>query len=332
MQFEGVAYPPKSSERHKAVLSVEQANTLSLSVVGNIFSCELNSAEITAPMGNLPVRFTLPNGWVFVTDRSDEISRWFKYHNKTSLIDKAESNGFAWFVSVLVCILVVVGGYFYALPWASDKVANMIPNSVSVAIGDQVLESLDHGWQPSELSQTQQDEIRERVNGHLLNLEKIPYPVEIVFRSSENGANAFALPGGKVVLLDQLVILAQTQQQLDSIIFHELGHIHHRHMMKKLVHSSLLSVGVSLLTGESSGIVDNLAGLTVFILSSGYSRQAEAEADAYASSAMLEIYGDTQAMVEMFELFRQQGDTELPEWLSTHDSLDKRIEAIRSRD
>lgn len=35
-------------------------------------------------------------------------------------------------------------------------------------------------------------------------------------------------PGGKIVLLDDLVTLAENEQQLDSIILHELGHVHHR--------------------------------------------------------------------------------------------------------
>lgn len=227
------------------------------------------------------------------------------------------------------CIAVVLGGYYYALPWVSDKVAYAIPDSVSVVLGEKVLESLDSRWEPSELSKAEQEAIRSRVEQHLTQLEALPYQVEIVFRSSELGANAFALPGGKIVLLDELVALSKNQQQLDSIILHELGHIHHRHMLKRLVYSSVLSVGVALLTGESSGIVDNLAGASVFVLSSGYSREAEIQADAFAREAMLKVYGDAKPMAEMFELFRNQGYEELPEWLSTHPDLDKRIEAAK---
>ncbi|WP_199435839.1 M48 family metallopeptidase [Vibrio owensii] len=329
MQFEGTAFPPKSSERHQAKLDVAQANSLSLVVADNIFSCDQQHADITAPVGNLPVRFKLPNGWVFVTERTEEVSRWLEANKRSSFVDKIESNWLAWVVSAMVCIAVVLGGYYYALPWVSDKVAYAIPDSVSVVLGEKVLESLDSRWDPSELSKAEQEAIRSRVEQHLTQLEALPYQVEIVFRSSELGANAFALPGGKVVLLDELVALSKNQQQLDSIILHELGHIHHRHMLKRLVYSSVLSVGVALLTGESSGIVDNLAGASVFVLSSGYSREAEIQADAFAREAMLKVYGDAKPMAEMFELFRNQGYEELPEWLSTHPDLDKRIEAAK---
>lgn len=131
------------------------------------------------------------------------------------------------------------------------------------------------------------------------------------------------------MLLDELVLLAKTPEQLDSIILHELGHVHHRHMLKRLVHSSVLSIGVALLTGESSGVVDNLVGIGVFTLSNGQSRDAEQEADQYAKQAMQAIYGSSEPLAEMFELFQQQETIEVPAWLSTHPDLEQRIDAAR---
>ncbi|MCG9684967.1 M48 family metallopeptidase [Vibrio sp. Isolate23] len=329
MMFDGVAFPPRSSERHPAKLDVTQANALSLRVEGQIISCDQQYAEISVPVGSLPVRFKFPDGWVFVVERTTEVSHWLERNRRSSTIDKMEANWFAWLLSAVVCIGVVLGSYFYVLPWTSDKVANAIPDYVAMALGDKVLESFDNSWQESELSQQEQQAIRQRVAQHVTQLEALPYPIEVVFRSSELGANAFALPGGKIVLLDDLVSLAENEQQLDSIILHELGHVHHRHMMKRLVHSSLLSVGVALLTGESSGVVDNLAGVGVFFLSNGHSREAEIEADVYAIQAMQAIYGSSASMAEMFELFRQQGGLEIPEWMSTHPDFKQRIDAAR---
>lgn len=332
MRFLGVAFPPQSSLRYEAELDTTQANVLSLRVDGMIFSCDLTRADISIPVGNLPIRIRLPDGWVFVVERSPELSQWLKSQRKLGWLDKLESNVFGWLVSIVVCIAVIVGGYTHALPWMSEKLAFAIPDSVAIELGEQTLEilsSTSNEWQESELPEVQQAAIRQRVASHLASLEPLPYPVEIVFRSSAMGANAFALPGGKVVLLDELVQLAKTPQQLDSIILHEIGHIHHRHMMKKLVHSSILSVGVALLTGESSGIIDNLAGLGVFFLSNGHSRAAENEADLFAKQAMRSIYGTSEPLAEMFELFHQQESVEIPKWLSSHPDFDQRIQAAR---
>jgi predicted Zn-dependent protease len=98
--------------------------------------------------------------------------------------------------------------------------------------------------------------------------------------------------------------------------------------MQALVRSSLLSVTVALLTGESSGVIDNLAGAGVFLFDSGYSREAEQEADRYAAAQMRHLYGSTEAMRQMFERLKLEGDGGLPEWLSTHPDIDSRIEAV----
>lgn len=329
MRVQGTAFPPRSSIRYEAELDVSQSNCLSLYVNGDIFSCQQQDVEISAPVGNLPIRFIFPSDWMFVAERTDEVSQWLKRNSKSGRADKLESSIIAWFIGLVVSISVLLGGYYYALPWGSEKVAKLIPSSISVSLGNKVLEAFENRWLPSELPEKQQEVIRHRVSQHLQQLEALPYPIEILFRSSDMGANAFALPGGKVVLLDELIELAENDQQLDSIILHELGHVYHRHMMEKLVHSSLISVGVVMLFGESSGIVDNLVSIGVFIISNGHSRMAESEADEYAKQAMIQLYGSSEPMAEMFELFQKQDTVDIPSWLSSHPESEQRIKSAR---
>ncbi|MFA0414309.1 M48 family metallopeptidase [Vibrio renipiscarius] len=329
MRLSGTAFPPKSSVRHPAWLDVSQVNSLDLVIDGQIITDDLRNIEVSVPVGQLPIRFHFTNGWMFVTERSPAMMTWLNTHKKSGFVDKLESNFFAWFFSALLCVAVVVGSYLYVLPWLSHKIAEAVPDYAAIALGEKVLQGFDEQWQPSALSASEQEQIRQRVVQHLEQLEELPYSVEVYFRSSNMGANAFALPGGKIVILDDLVKLAESEQQLDSIILHELGHVHHQHMLKKLVHSSVLSVGVSLMTGESSGIIDNLAGVGVFFLANGHSREVESEADEYAKRSMLTIYGTSEPMAEMFELFSQQEGMPVPEWLNSHPDFEQRIQAVR---
>ncbi|CAK4069624.1 M48 family metallopeptidase [Vibrio sp. 16] len=330
MRFQGSAFPPNSSVRLAAELDASSSTSLCIVTEEETVYCEVAWVEVSAPVGNLPIRFKFADGWMFVADRTPQINQWLKRNKRSSFVEKMETKRFAWLLSVVCCIGVIVGSYVYLLPWLSEKVAHAVPDPVAVALGDKVLASLDEHWAPSELSTLEQEQIRTRVSHYLSQIEPLPYSVDIVFRSSEMGANAFALPGGKIVVLDQMVKLAANEQQLDSIILHELGHVHHRHMLKRLVHSSILSVGVSLLTGESSGVIDNMAGVGVFFLSNGHSREAEMEADEYAKHNMRVIYGSSEAMAEMFEQFSQQEEFAIPEWLSSHPDFDERIEAARN--
>lgn len=329
MLFDGKAFAPRSSERYIAQLDVSQANQLSLQVDGEIISCDIKYADIDVPPGTLPVKFVFPNGWVFVIERGADINQWLTANQKNSLVNKLEANWFAWVISSLACLSAVMFFYFYVIPWTSEKVAQAVPQNWAIMISDKILENLDNNWQSSELSSVEQRAIRQRTAQHLTSLERLPYPIKVEFRSSDIGANAFALPGGRIVLLDDIVRLAKNQQQLDSIILHEIGHIHHRHMLKKLTHSTLLSMGIMLLTGESSGIVDNLAGLGVLFLSNGYSREAELEADAYAKKAMIAIYGTSEPLVQMLDRLNEQGSSDMPEWISTHPDFEQRIRAAK---
>lgn len=329
MRFKGIAFPPRSSVRYEAELDATQVDFLSLRMEGDIISCELQKVSISVPVGQLPIRFRFPNGWVFVVERSPQMSSWLRDNRRLSLIDKAESNVVAWVLGAIFCIGFVLGSYVYVLPWASYKIAESVPDYAAIALGDKILQSFDQHWEPSSLPHSEQERIQNRVTQYTTKLEPLPYQIDVVFRSSDMGANAFALPGGKIVILDEMIELAESDQQLDSIILHELGHVHNRHMLKKLVHSSVLSVGVSLLTGESSGVVDNLAGIGVFFLSNGHTREAEVEADEYAKQGMRIIHGSSEPMAEMFERFSEQERIDMPVWLSSHPDFKQRIEAAR---
>ncbi|MGL6258450.1 M48 family metallopeptidase [Vibrio sp. WXL210] len=329
MLVNGTAFPPKSSERYAAQLDLAQKEQVCMIVDGERFISAREQLNISAQVGNLPIRFQLPNGWVFVAERSASLDQWLN-DSRPGWLERAESNLVAWLVASLACVALLLASYWYLLPWVTQQVTQAVPDSVVVQLGEQVFESLDSHWQPSQIAPQEQDAIRARVKNHIDQLGELRYPIELEFRASGGEANAFALPGGKLVLLDGLVAMAETPEQLDSVILHELGHVHHQHMMNRVVRSSILSVAVALITGESSGIIDNLTGMGVFLLNSGYSREAEMEADHYAKQAMQLIYGTSEPMAEMFEHLSESHTHDVPKWLSTHPEMQQRIEKARS--
>lgn len=327
----GLAHPPRSSARLAAELDIAQSGFLALHVDGDIISASLDNITISDRVGSLPRKITFPNGWLFVPSDNHELESYLAKHGEKSWLSKLERHVGAIFASMVLIVAMTVGVFSHGIPWLTQTIVNNLPPSVSEVVGEQVLETLDKQWlSPSELAPNTQDEIRKRFAAYVAQLPN-DYVVtpKVVFRSWDNGPNAFALSDGTVVVLDSLVELADSSLQLDSILLHELGHVHHQHVMHSLVHSSLISLSVALLTGESSGVIDNLASVGVFVFSNGLSQQAEHQADQYAVKNMWQVHGSAEAMIEMFKGFQTLSDGELPKWLSSHPELDERIEAVR---
>jgi beta-barrel assembly-enhancing protease len=91
--------------------------------------------------------------------------------------------------------------------------------------------------------------------------------------------NAVALPGGNVLIFDQLLKEAKSPDELAGVIGHELGHVKNRHVMQSLVRQA----GFSILLGGFSG---NTGGNLNMLLSTSYSRAAETEADGNAIQSL----------------------------------------------
>lgn len=241
----GVAHPPRSSERCEAILEISHPNKLLLRVDGSIVSAYFERVEIMRGVGSAPTKLKFPGGWQFISEESDELDAYLRDRGKHNFIGKLEKNITAILVSSVVLVLLTISMFTHGIPWLTHQIVTYLPDSVPRLVKNQVLESLDEQFfESSTLPEERQHHIRQRFEKQLQQMN-IEGDVQLVFRSSELGANAFALSAGTIIVLDDLVRLTQTEEQLDSILLHELGHVQHQHVMKVLVRSSLLSVTVA---------------------------------------------------------------------------------------
>jgi len=122
-------------------------------------------------------------------------------------------------------------------------------------------------------------------------------------------ANAFALPSGEIVITDRLLSLAKSQDEIDAILLHEIGHVLHRHSMRQVIQSSALTVALILVTGDVSAIEEWTIALPGFLLESNYSRDFESEADVYAFERMLKMRKDPNSFGTMLSrIVNDDGD------------------------
>ena len=211
-------------------------------------------------------------------------------------------------VAMGATVVFLAVAWTWGVPWLSQVLAEQVPRSLEVRLGEQGLQQLDRLFlQPSALPAQQQEALRARFRSAVERAfpEGSSPGWQLAFhRSKVLGANAFALPGGFIVITDHLVnLLADQPDAINGVLAHELGHVHQRHGLDLMVRASVVSALVGVVLGDASGF---LATVPATLATQSYSRDAEREADAFAAQ-LLDASGVSPAvMVAFFERIQQE--------------------------
>jgi len=115
-------------------------------------------------------------------------------------------------------------------------------------------------------------------------------------------ANAFALPGGHIIVFSGLLELADKPEEVAAVLAHEIGHIHHNHVVERLTKQLGVTVLFTALGGDQM-VVGELAKM---IVSTSFDRKQEKEADQYAFALMEEVHLNPSAMATFFIKLKQE--------------------------
>jgi beta-barrel assembly-enhancing protease len=145
--------------------------------------------------------------------------------------------------------------------------------------------------------------------------------------------NAFALPGGRIVLSGKLIEVAKSPEEVAGVLAHELGHVSHRDPEAAIVRITGIQVLISLATGSDGGnVLSNLAGFAALLR---YTRSAEVAADSYAIELLNKARIDPQGLKRFFESIRRLEEAAririgpLGGMLATHPATEERIARIK---
>ncbi len=234
-------------------------------------------------------------------------------------------------VALVACIL--LAGYFIGLPAAAARIAARIPIETEEAIGRQALGWLDEqGWfKPTHLDAAAQKNIRKGFDRLRSDLPlKDHYRLE--FRASRAiGANAFALPGGTIVITDAMVLLADSREEVLAVLAHEIGHVELRHAMRSVLQDSAVAVAAAAVTSDAASLSAAVAGLPVLLARTKYSRKFEAAADEYAFGLLRRKGYSPAAFADIMERLeaREGRDGGAFAYISTHPVTEERVRRAR---
>jgi predicted Zn-dependent protease len=208
-----------------------------------------------------------------------------------------------------------------------------MPARAEERLGEGVLEFLDGGFlRPTALSEPERAEV-ERVIAEAARRGAPGVRYRLLFRSMEQkpDVNAFALPGGTVVLLDGLVRRTGASDRLVAVVGHELGHVARRHSTRSFLRAAGVGVVTSMLWGDISGQAATLPAVMAML---DYSRDAEREADDDAVRFLRAAGLSPRAMHDAFCLLaaveRKSALSGIPRILSSHPGLDERLARVRA--
>lgn len=164
-------------------------------------------------------------------------------------------------------------------------------------------------------------------------MDNKPYDFEVAIAPG-NDVNAFALPGGRIVLMRALVAGVESENELAMILAHELGHFAHRDHLRGLGRGLTMAAIALLLFGNDSGITGLFTG-SLNVVNASFSRRQETAADRYALDLLNKTYGHVGGATDFFARL-EDNQLRWANWLNSHPAsgervLDLRDYAVRQR-
>jgi Zn-dependent protease with chaperone function len=212
------------------------------------------------------------------------------------------------------------------LNWGIDRMVDRIPVAWEQSLGELVMQS---GVGPEIVD----PKVVQPVQAVLQRLAEAdsdqPYKLTLHVIESDQ-LNAFAAPGGQIVVYTGLLEKTHGPDELAGVLAHELQHVYNRHGLRNMVHSVKWQILAAILLGDVGSVQQVLLGKAPEFLSLSYGRTLEEEADIEGVELLCRAHMNPQGMVSFFEVMKDNElDFKIPEFMSSHPETEKRIAHLK---
>nr|ELR5111278.1 M48 family metallopeptidase [Providencia stuartii] len=333
MIFEGKYTYNKMAQQYSAILLIDNvSNEITLTINGDKKSYPLCEIKISDSLGSLPDVLYFPDGGCFTCDKKNQLRKIIrsKKKKKLEIIDFLERRKATCLYLFMSLILMTTLVFQYVIPYSSGIIAKNIPIFIQKSLGEETLALLDKSeLKPSKLPLEKQQEISLLFNNIMpIELKNSPLRPSLIFRDFPGEANALTLADGTIIITDELINLTKDENEIASVLLHEMGHHYHQHIMHTLVSSSSIKLLFLWMVGKTSNLEELLINSGSLLLSLSYSRDMELEADQFALDAMIEQERPIEMMKSIFTKLSEQHLNVNSKLLSSHPSWQERLDNL----
>jgi len=220
--------------------------------------------------------------------------------------------------------------YLWGIPAGSSLLASKVPISWEEHLGQSVMEKLAPPHKQC-LNPNLTRFMDEIVATLTAPLSGTPYKFRVIVVDDPQ-VNAFAAPGGYIVIFRGLLERTRSAEELAGVLAHELQHILHRHPTRALLLQASTGLLLVALMGDAKGAMSfGLEGARI-LGTLRYNRELEEKADLEGMRMLLTSGIDPQGMIAFFEMIKKEGEKspEIPTYLSSHPSPENRIARLKA--
>ncbi|MBE9528773.1 MAG: M48 family metallopeptidase [Proteobacteria bacterium] len=220
--------------------------------------------------------------------------------------------------------------YFKGIPAASSYVADFIPPSLEIKLGHTTEKSLLAAFDEYENAEMS-EAVRVIVERLMVGVGETPYELNVKIVDAPV-KNAFALPGGRILLFKGLIESTETPEELAGVLAHEMVHVLKRHSTKGMLRQLSTYMLFSFMTGD----VNTIASIAQNLGNMRYSREFETEADIVGTQLLIASGIDPAGLRDFFGKLSEDGiNNETPgpfSYLSTHPVSEQRVDSIAAEE
>ena len=337
MAIEGSYFDGRTAVRHKVAIEI-RGDELHVSGDGLERRVPIGAVTLKQRVGTAPRWIAFPDGASCeVSDSGGQLLSMFEAGGLKDGVAARWSSDWRCAAGALLLLgLAAVIGYTWAAPWVASAAAPAVPETAVDRLSADTLRLLDTSvFRPTQLPESRREAVVARFAAIApRGSGRLAWHVQ--FREGgDAGATAIALPSGVLVVTDQLVRAATSDDEVAGVLAHELGHVQGRHGLRMAMQGSIVTGAMALYLGDFSGVV---AAAPVIIAQANYSREFEREADDYAA-ALLTSHGiPSSRLADILEridasVARDPGSspgTRLLHYTASHPDTRERVARLRA--